>query len=264
MIASTQKDFFARHEFLIRRLHSLSGLIPVGAYMIVHLLVNASLLNGPGTFQSNVYQIHSLGRLLPIVEWLFIFLPILFHGVVGVWIVYTGKSNTDVYRYSANWRYRLQRISGMIAFAFIFFHVLHLHGWFHSDWWKSGVLEPMGLGQFRPYNAASSLSEAMSGVVWPIFYFIGIVACVYHLANGVWTMGITWGVWVSPKAQATASRICAAAGILLLLIGLSALGGAITTKVDEAIKVEDAMYESRSLAGEIEPAPHKRSQPKGE
>jgi hypothetical protein len=57
-------SFLARNEFLIRRLHSLSGLIPVGAYMVVHLLTNASVLESPATFQRNVYTIHSL-PLLP-------------------------------------------------------------------------------------------------------------------------------------------------------------------------------------------------------
>ena len=94
--------------------------------------------------------------------------------------------------------------------------------------------------------------------------FCGYFACVYHLANGVWTMGITWGVWVSPQAQANASRVCAVAGVLLLVVGLSALGGAITTDVEEAVKVEDSMYDARSSAGEIDPAPHKRAESKGD
>jgi succinate dehydrogenase / fumarate reductase cytochrome b subunit len=251
-------SFFQRHEFLIRRLHSLSGLIPVGAYMIVHLIVNASLLNGPGTFQSNVNQIHSLGKLLPLVEWSFIFLPIIFHAVVGVWIVATGKSNTSVYRYSANWRYTLQRITGVIAIFFIFFHVFHLHGWFHGDWWKSSVSEPLGMGQFRAYNAASSLAMAMSGYVWPVFYLVGITASVFHLANGIWTMGITWGVWITPKAQRNASMACGIGGVLLLLVGISALGGALSVNVEKAREVEDAMYQSKVATGEISPAPHKR------
>ena len=103
--------FLHRNEFVIRRLHSLSGLLPVGAYMTVHLIVNASLLNGPGTFQHNVNQIHALGKLLPLVEWLFIFLPIIFHAVIGVWILRSGVSNQDHYRYVSNWRYTLQRWS---------------------------------------------------------------------------------------------------------------------------------------------------------
>ena len=68
-------SFLHRHEFLIRRLHSLSGLIPVGAFMTVHLLVNATVLDSPRTFQDKVYSIHGLGKLLPIVEWGFIFAP---------------------------------------------------------------------------------------------------------------------------------------------------------------------------------------------
>ena len=82
-----QPSFFERHEFLIRRLHSASGLVPVGAYMVVHLLTNASVIESPGTFQKSVYAIHSLGSLLPIVEWVFIFIPILFHALYGVAIV---------------------------------------------------------------------------------------------------------------------------------------------------------------------------------
>ena len=259
MSDSTPDSFFTRNEFLIRRLHSLSGLIPVGAYMVVHLIVNASLLNGAGTFQTQVNQIHSLGKLLPVVEWAFIFLPLIFHAVVGVWIIRSGKSNTDNYKYVANWRYTLQRWSGVIAIVYIFMHVFHLHGWLHSEWWLERFAEPYGMASFRPYNAASTLGAAMSGVVWPAFYFVGIVACVFHLANGVWTMGITWGLWISPKAQRNASFVCAAGGALLLIVGLSALTAATQVDVEEAKKIEDAMYNAKVATGEIQPSPHKRS-----
>jgi succinate dehydrogenase / fumarate reductase cytochrome b subunit len=259
-MGSTSDDsFFVRNEFLIRRLHSLSGLIPVGAYMTVHLIVNASLLNGAGTFQSNVNQIHSLGELLPFVEWAFIFLPIIFHAVVGVWIIRSGKPNQDHYRYAANWRYTLQRWTGVIAIVFIFTHVFHLHGWFHSDWWLESVAKPLGMAQFKPYNAASTLGMAMQGYVWPAFYVVGIVASVFHLANGVWTMGITWGVWISPRAQRNASYICAAGGALLLLVGLSALVATTQVDVPAAKEIEDAMYESKVATGEIVADPHKRT-----
>lgn len=257
-------SFFSKHEFLIRRLHSLSGLIPVGAYMTVHLIVNASLLNGAGTFQTNVNQIHSLGKLLPLIEWAFIFLPIIFHAAVGVWIIKTGRSNHDNYRYVANWRYTLQRWTGVIAVVFIFTHVFHLHGWFHSDWWLKSVAEPLGMAQFRPYNAASTLAVALGGFLWPIFYFIGVVASVFHFANGVWTMGITWGVWISPKAQKNASYVCAAGGMVLLVAGLSSLYAVTQVDVAEAKAIEDRMYNAKVASGEIVPDPHKRSDEHGE
>ena len=248
-----------RHEFLIRRLHSLTGLVPVGAYMTVHLLVNASLVNGPATFQTNVNQIHALGKALPVVEWLFIFLPLIFHAVIGVWIIRTGKPNHENYRYVNNWRYTLQRWTGVVAIVFIFFHVFHLHGWFHGDWWLSRVAEPLGMAQFRAYNAASTLAIALSGFVWPVFYLLGIVASVFHFANGIWTMGITWGVWVSAQAQRRATYVCAAFGGLLLAVGLSALLAAVRLDPVQAREVEDAMYEARILAREMEPNDHKRA-----
>lgn len=259
-MSQSPTDFFTKHEFLIRRLHSLSGLIPVGAYMTVHLLVNSSLLNGPGAFQKNVNQIHSLGSALPLVEWLFIFLPIIFHAVIGIWIIRTGKSNHDNYRYVANWRYTIQRWTGVIAVLFIFFHVFHLHGWFHTDWWLKNVAEPFGMAQFRPYNAASTLAIAMQGIVWPIFYFVGIVSCVFHFANGVWTMGITWGLWISPDAQKKASYVCAAGGVFLTVVGLSALFAAINTDAQAAREIEDKMYEAAVETGELVDNPHKRSE----
>ena len=87
------RSFFYRNQFLIYRLFSLSGLIPVGAFLVVHLLTNASVLGGAGAFQSRVDMIHSLGPLLVPIEWAFIFLPMLFHAAVGFVIIAGGLPN---------------------------------------------------------------------------------------------------------------------------------------------------------------------------
>lgn len=252
------RPFLERHEFLIRRLHSLSGLVPVGAYMCVHLLTNASVLNSPNAFQRAVYMIHSLDQLLPVVEWLFIFLPILFHAIIGVVIVRGGLPNSGTYRYARNVRYTLQRATGMIAFVFILFHVFHMHGWFHFDWWMTGVVEPLGGGQFKPYSAASTLGLAMRGVM-PLLYAIGVLSCVFHLANGLWTMGITWGIWISPAAQRRAELVCAGFGAVLAAVSMGALVGAVRVNTDEARIVEDRMYKMKTESGEVRPNEHKRA-----
>jgi succinate dehydrogenase / fumarate reductase, cytochrome b subunit len=258
-----QPSFFTRREFLIRRLHSLSGLIPVGAYMVVHLVTNASVLNGPGTFQDNVYKIHSLGRFLPEVEWTFIFIPILFHAIVGIWIVMGMNPNTSSYPYTANRRYMLQRITGMIAFFFIGWHVFQMHGWFHNQAWMTDFALPYGGAKFRPFNAASTAGKALQSGVVTIAYVIGILACVFHLANGIWSMGITWGVWTSPKAQSRALAVCTVFGVLLGAIGLGALGGLRAEgsgdEYNKAVEIENKMYEGRVQSGELIPDQHKRS-----
>ena len=259
-MADAKPSFLERHEFLIRRLHSLSGLLPVGAFMCVHLAVNASVLNGPETFQNNVYSIHALGKLLPLVEWVTIFLPLLFHMILGVWIIQGGLPNTGQYRYGSNVRYMLQRASGVVALLFILYHVFHMHGWFHADWWLA-MVEPLGGHQFRPYSAPSTAGLALQNPIVALFYFVGIVACVFHLANGLWTMGITWGVWTSPKAQSNALKACTVFGVGLLFVGLSGLFGMMATGSGEALEqakqIEAQMYEAKVASGAVAPNPHK-------
>jgi succinate dehydrogenase / fumarate reductase cytochrome b subunit len=246
----------AQNEFLIRRLHSLTGLIPVGAYMVVHLTVNMTLwerVGGPSMFQFAVYQIHSARGLLPFVEWGFIFLPILFHAILGLVIIRGGLSNSGTYSYSANIRYSLQRATGIIAFLFILYHVFHLHGWFHFEAWLDTVAHHLRGAQFSPYNAASTLGAAMrdQGVVVPIVYAVGALSCVFHLANGIWTMGITWGVWTSPTAQHRAGLVCLVFGLGLALVAMGALGGAMNVDSAKAIEMEINMAKAKIESGEL-------------
>ena len=231
--------------------------------MAVHLSTNASLLNGPETFQRAVYLIHSPGKLLPLIEWGLIFAPLVFHAVIGVWIAKTGKSNSSQYRFASNRRYTWQRWTGFIALVYLFFHILHLHGWFHAEWWL-GAVRGMGFAQFRPYNAASTLVAAMEGWIWPAFYLVGVLACVYHLANGLWTAGITWGLWISPAAQARATKLCTAIGLALAVVGVSAWWAAVSPRqgdVAEIREVEDRMYGAAVEAGMVGANPEKRHQP---
>ena len=256
--ASPTSSFLARNEFLLRRLHSLSGLIPVGAYMVVHLIVNASVLNSVATFQNAVFNIHSLGRALLLVEWVFIFIPILFHAIFGVIIIQGGLPNHGTYRYGGNFRYSMQRATGMIAFVFILYHVGHMHGWFHFEPWLD-MMKNIGGARFSPYNAASTAAAALQGsILAQLAYAIGVLACVFHLANGLWTMGITWGLWVTPPAQRWAGYVCLAFGIGLGAVGLSSIGGLLGVDVPQARAVEDRLYEARVETGEVLPDEHKR------
>jgi succinate dehydrogenase / fumarate reductase, cytochrome b subunit len=259
---STSGPFLARNGFRLRRLHSFLGLVPVGAYMTVHLLTNASLMEGPATYQRLVYQIHALGKLLPLVEWGFIFLPILFHAALGVVIILGGRWNLIAYPYTGNFRYTLQRITAVIVLLFILLHVFHMHGWFHAEGWLQHVAHPLGGHQFRPYSAASSLGAAMNASpVLPVLYAVGVLAGVIHLANGIWTLGITWGIWTSPAAQRRANWICGAFGIFLAIVGMSALYASVTVDQARAAEVETRMYEAKVSSGELVPIERKRAAP---
>ncbi len=238
-------SFFERHEFLIRRLHSLSGLVPVGAYMCIHLVTNATVLDGTRSFQMRVDQIHSLGRFLPAIEWTFIFLPIIFHAVVGVAIIRSGNSNLSSYPLQGNVRYFLQRLTAWIALVFIGYHVFQMHGWIKS------IAGQFGGSQFHHLYATSSAAAAIqSSLATELFYLIGITACVYHLANGLWTSGITWGLWTTALAQRRANWLCGGFGLLLMAVALGALGGMIAVDPKQAVEIEDKLNERRIADGE--------------
>ena len=227
---------FGQYEFVVRRAHSLLGLVPVGTFLIIHLATNGSIWDGPQIFQQRVLQIHSVGpSTLFLLEWLFIFLPILLHGVVGMMIVMRGKRNVNHYPYVSNIRYTAQRATGVLAMAFILWHVFHMHGWLRFEWWHTYVAGPLGGAQFDPHRAGATIAAAVQAS-WLItaIYAAGVLASVYHFANGLWTMGITWGVWSTPHAQRWANAPCALFGLALTILGLVALIGIYRIEPDKS------------------------------
>jgi succinate dehydrogenase / fumarate reductase cytochrome b subunit len=226
-------SIFGRHEFLIRRIHSILGLVPIGGFLCFHLATNASILDGPETFQTRVDVIHRIGpSTLFVLEWGTIFLPILFHGLIGLIIVTRGKRNVLAYPYRENWRYTLQRWTGVIAMAFILYHVFQMHGWLRIPWWTEHVAKPFGGARFDAEQATTSAAAVFQASKLVVaLYAAGILAAVYHLANGLWTLGITWGVWTTPHAQRWANVPCAMFGAGLLIVGWGALFGFVFAKL---------------------------------
>src|SRR5579871_4460033 len=92
------------HSFLLRKLHSLSGIVPIGAFLVEHLLSNFEALKGPVAYADQVKFLNSL-PLVRVLEWAFIFIPLLFHGLYGVYIALKGRQNVNVYPWAGNWGY---------------------------------------------------------------------------------------------------------------------------------------------------------------
>src|SRR5262249_42650242 len=200
--------------------------------------------------------IWALGRALRRGGWTFIFLRIIFHAVVGVMIVRSGKWNSSRYAYSGNIRYTLQRATAWVALVFIFWHVFHMHGWIHNDYWMNNLAKPLYGGQFNPEHATSSVGLALAPLTARVAYAIGVAACVFHFANGIWTMGITWGVWEPAAAQRRANWVCGALGVVIFTIGMAALFGAVRagdkTNLLAAEAYEKAREEQQEQLEELE------------
>lgn len=122
--------------FLLRRLHSLSGLWLV-VYLIMHLLTNsqAALLIGDDGigFIHSVNSIHELPY-LPLIEIILLAVPILIHAYWGIQYIFTAKYNSFgntgmtpyLPEYPRNHAYTWQRITSWILVAGILAHVIHM------------------------------------------------------------------------------------------------------------------------------------------
>jgi succinate dehydrogenase / fumarate reductase, cytochrome b subunit len=85
-----------------RKLHSLLGVIPLGGFILVHVLTNYQAFEcGPEGFANGVRFINSL-PLLPVLEIFGIYLPILFNGIYGLYMAYQSNLNSGQYAFSRN------------------------------------------------------------------------------------------------------------------------------------------------------------------
>lgn len=245
-------SFFEKHHFLLRRLHSLSGVVPIGVFVIVHLITNSSIVwgminqgkhegvhAGAATFQHEVNFIHSLPFLI-LIEVFGLWLPIAFHSILGVYYAMSGKGNTSSYSYQGNWRYALQRLSGYIGVLFIFYHVATLRwGW---TWMVPGGTE--WSAQYAGSTMAMVLqggAEGMTlgGIAVSAFYMLGVSLLVFHLANGLWTAAITWGITITTTAQRRWGYACAGLGVMLMAAAWAAVIGFMTIDPAKAREAEE-------------------------
>jgi succinate dehydrogenase / fumarate reductase cytochrome b subunit len=262
-IATSPKSFLDRHYHVIRRLHSLSGVFPIGLFLIPHLTTNSSILwgkalngakfedrgidaagAGVATFQHEVDFIHGLPALI-FIEVFVLWLPILFHAGVGVWFARTGRFNTTRYAYQDNWRYVWQRLSGYLGVLFIFMHISSLR------WgWNYGGLMPTFEADAAASSLAVHLQKGSAGLWMAAFYLLCVLALVFHFANGLWTAAITWGVTVSVGAQRRWGQVCAALGLGLAGAAVAAVFGFATLDPEKARAIE-IQYQAGQLEREV-------------
>ena len=200
--------------FVLRKLHQLSGIVPLGLFLLEHFYTNSKALTGAADFNNAVKDLQSIPYII-FVETIGIFIPLIYHAVYGLVITAEARPNNLAYPYSRNWYYLIQRITGVVLFLFITFHVLNF---------RFGMIP--GLNN---QSVATHANEAFSIVarefrMIPIFivYMIGITATVWHFANGIWLFLVDWGITIGERAQRLTGYACIAFGVLLLLVGVNA------------------------------------------
>ena len=200
--------------FVLRKLHQLTGIIPLGVFLLEHFYTNSKALFGAENFNTAVKDLQAIPY-IPLVELFGIFIPLIYHAVYGLVITIEARPNNLAYPYPRNWFYTIQRVTGIILFFFITFHVLNFR--FGMVPWLNNVSVAD-----HPDRAFAIVSGEFGNVWIFIVYVIGITATVWHLANGLWLFLVDWGITIGDRAQRLTGYACIAAGAVLLVVGINA------------------------------------------
>jgi succinate dehydrogenase / fumarate reductase cytochrome b subunit len=221
-------------EFVLRRLHSLTGVIPLTFFIFFHFFANSTSQGGEEAFDSTVTVLRSMPYLLA-VEWALLFAPFLFHMLYGMYLIFATKPNAAKLNYRRNWAYVLQRLTAMVVFVFIVYHVI-------------GVRFIDTHGETAVY---AIFHEKMSNPFTYWWYVVGIACTSFHLANGLVTFLMTWGITVSTRSQKMAEYGMAAVGLLVFVIGIGAINGFLKA---EPVKVPTTYRGAQEAATAAAPA----------
>ena len=206
-----------RENYLLHKLHSLTGIVPVGYYLVQHLVLNSFTVAGPEKFNNVLAFFESIPNyVLLALEVTAIWIPLLFHSIYGIFITGRAKPNFvgTKYGWSQNRMYTLQRYSGVFIFVFLCYHVATTT----VAKYLNHSIDPISYAAWQ-----HKLTDHF--YFFFVFYLLGIVASTYHLSYGIWNFSIRWGITISDRAQRQVQKFSLACFVLLTAIGWVALAG---------------------------------------
>ncbi|MDQ3706271.1 MAG: succinate dehydrogenase [Chloroflexota bacterium] len=201
---AARPNWVQRNHFILRRLHSLTGIVPIGGFLLFHFYENAAIFYGGEAYDEMSHDARSI-RFIEVIEVLVVFLPLLYHAIYGLFIAGYARNNTMTYNYSRNNLFMWQRATGIIILLFLMYHIWHFR---LTQFW------------FGEANTASVMTT-LAYVPTLVFYIVGVVASAFHLGNGIWTFLITWGITIGQRAQRISQIVTTSLSIVISLLGIA-------------------------------------------
>ncbi len=190
------------------RMGSLLAVVPLGVWTIAHLWNNLSAFGGAEAWQADVTEYRHPVAFF--VSGVVAMLPLVLHMVWGIARLVTAHPNNVKYTSLANVRYLLQRVTAMGVMLFLGAHV-----------WLAMLKPRMTTGRPEPF--ADIAHEMHHHTPTLVVYLLGTLGVAYHLANGLQTFALGWGVVTSRRAL----RGLDAGSLLLFLLLLAMSWGVI-------------------------------------
>jgi succinate dehydrogenase / fumarate reductase cytochrome b subunit len=196
----------AARGFLLSRLGSLFSILPLGVWTLFHLWNNLASYSGPRAWQQEVTE-HSSEASSLLVS-LFVLIPLFWHMIWG--IMRMGRSRPELgIGWFSNVRYIVQRLSALGLLGFLGAHL-------YLAWFSPRFLE------HHPESFRDIAAHMHHHLPTTIVYALGILAVAYHLANGLWSFAMGWGLTVSRASQNWMQTVMLILFVIFLAIGWGA------------------------------------------
>jgi succinate dehydrogenase/fumarate reductase cytochrome b subunit (b558 family) len=225
-------------ESLARRLFSLSGVVPLGFFLLEHTWVNASALRGQTAYVANVEALARI-PLLGIVEVALVFIPLAYHAAYGLWMMREGiPSGAPPHGMRA--LSIANRCAATLALAFIVWHLFE-----YRVPSLRGVLSPEGFYSLLVWRLSS---------VWHGFptramiYMVGIMATAFHFVVSGWSWAIASGLLSTRPQRVRAAWTAAVLGSVIVVTAASTVIS-LSTGVGFTPPAADAPCEPKADSG---------------
>ncbi len=171
-------------SFLRGRVASFLAVAPLGVWTVNHLWNNLSAFRGGKAWEESVTDYsHPVAQMF---TGILVLVPLMLHTVWGIGRLFSSRPNVGHYPMWENVKYLVQRLS---AIGVLFFLAAHIF---------KAMIEP---------RLRTGHGERFEDIAWHmrhhpptlIVYVLGTLAVAYHLANGITTFAMGWGL-VSTKA----------------------------------------------------------------
>lgn len=190
--------------FLRSRLGSLLAVAPLGVWVVVHLWNNLSAFRGPAAWQHDVTEYaHPIAFFASSVV---VLVPLALHTIWGIGRLFTTRPNNVRYKFFANLKYALQRLSAIGLVAFLGAHI-----------WLAMLHPRITTGRPEPF--ADIAHEMHHHAPTLIVYCLGVLGVAYHLANGLHTFAMGWGLVTTKAALRKMEKLVVALFVLFLAMG---------------------------------------------
>lgn len=196
--------------FLRDRLASLLAVVPLSIWTANHLWNNLSVFQGAAAWQSSVTEYgHPVAFLATSIVAL---LPLVLHTVWGVSRLFSARPNNTKYKFFGNIRYALQRLSAIGVLAFLGAHL-----------WLAFLHPRITTGKPEPF--AHIAHEMHHHLPTLAVYVLGTLGVTYHLANGLHSFAMGWGIVTSRRSLNRLEFGVVATFLVLLAMGWGAIYG---------------------------------------